>query len=106
MSFEDGSELCSQNSIVKLKKNKIAELLIRLLLDEIFIFQFVQTDPNLSNFLLKSADHKVVLLDFGSCSNVSNDTKDLYKGLLSVGLTLNRTKIKTFLIEMGFYQVK
>ena len=62
MSFEEGSELSSQNSIVKLKKNKIAELLIKLLLDEIFIFQFVQTDPNLSNFLLKSADYKVVLL--------------------------------------------
>ena len=106
MSFEDGSELCSQNSIVKLKKNKIAELLIRLLLDEIFIFQFVQTDPNLSNFLLKSADHKVVLLDFGSCSNVSNDTKDLYKGLLSVGLTLNRTKIKNFLNSNGFLPSK
>ena len=106
MSFEDGSELCSQNSIVKLKKNKIAELLIRLLLDEIFIFQFVQTDPNLSNFLLKSADHKVVLLDFGSCSNVSNETKDLYKGLLSVGLTLNRTKIKNFLNRNGFLPSK
>ena len=102
MSFEDGSELSSQNSIVKLKKNKIAELLIKLLLDEIFIFQFVQTDPNLSNFLLKSADYKVVLLDFGSCSNVSNDTKDLYKGLLNVGLTLNRKKIKNFLNRNGF----
>ena len=102
MSFEDGSELSSQNSIVKLKKNKIAELLIKLLLDEIFIFQFVQTDPNLSNFLLKSADYKVVLLDFGSCSNVSNDTKGLYKGLLNVGLTLNRKKIKNFLNRNGF----
>ena len=102
MSFEDGSELSSQNSIVKLEKNKIAELLIKLLLDEIFIFQFVQTDPNLSNFLLKSADYKVVLLDFGSCSNVSNDTKDLYKGLLNVGLTLNRKKIKNFLNRNGF----
>ena len=66
------------------------------------MFQFVQTDPNLSNFLLKSADHKVVLLDFGSCSNVSNDTKDLYKGLLDVGLTLNRKKIKNFLNRNGF----
>ena len=102
MSFEDGSELSSQNSIVKLKKNKIAELLIKLLLDEIFIFQFVQTDPNLSNFLLKSTDYKVVLLDFGSCSNVSNDTKDLYKGLLNVGLTLNRKKIRNFLNRNGF----
>ena len=84
------------------EKNKLAEKLIELLLDEIFIFQFVQTDPNLANFLINYDEQKIVLLDFGSCSKVSNETRELYAQLLKVGLTLDREKIKGFLLNSGF----
>jgi predicted unusual protein kinase regulating ubiquinone biosynthesis (AarF/ABC1/UbiB family) len=102
MSFEKGSELCSENLSPKLEKNKLAETLMELLLDEIFIFQFVQTDPNLANFLINYDEQKIVLLDFGSCSKVSNETRELYAQLLKVGLTLDREKIKGFLLNSGF----
>ena len=102
MSFEKGSELCSENLSPKLEKNKLAETLMELLLDEIFIFQFVQTDPNLANFLINYDEQKIVLLDFGSCSKVSNETRELYAQLLKVGLTLDREKIKGFLLSSGF----
>ena len=104
MSFEKGSELSSENLSSKLEKNKLAETLIELLLDEIFIFQFVQTDPNLANFLINSDEEKIVLLDFGSCSKVSDETRNLYAQLLEVGLTLHREKIKGFLFKFGFLQ--
>jgi len=104
MSFEKGSELSSENLSPKLEKNKLAETLIELLLDEIFIFQFVQTDPNLANFLINSDEEKIVLLDFGSCSKVSDETRNLYAQLLEVGLTLHREKIKGFLFKFGFLQ--
>jgi predicted unusual protein kinase regulating ubiquinone biosynthesis (AarF/ABC1/UbiB family) len=104
MSFEKGSELSSENLSPKLEKNKLAETLIELLLDEIFIFQFVQTDPNLANFLINSDEEKIVLLDFGSCSKVSDETRELYAQLLEVGLTLHREKIKDFLFKFGFLQ--
>jgi predicted unusual protein kinase regulating ubiquinone biosynthesis (AarF/ABC1/UbiB family) len=102
MSFEKGSELSSENLSPKLEKNKLAETLMELLLDEIFIFQFVQTDPNLANFLINYDEQKIVLLDFGSCSKVSNETRELYAQLLKVGLTLDREKIKGFLLSSGF----
>ena len=104
MSFEKGSELSSENLSPKLEKNKLAETLIELLLDEIFIFQFVQTDPNLANFLINSDEEQIVLLDFGSCSKVSDETRELYAQLLEVGLTLHREKIKDFLFKFGFLQ--
>jgi predicted unusual protein kinase regulating ubiquinone biosynthesis (AarF/ABC1/UbiB family) len=104
MSFEKGSELSSENLSPKLEKNKLAETLFELLLDEIFIFQFVQTDPNLANFLINSDEEKIVLLDFGSCSKVSDETRNLYAQLLEVGLTLHREKIKDFLFKFGFLQ--
>ena len=50
MSYEEGSEFSFENSLSKLDRNRLVEVLIQLLLDEIFVFQFVQTDPNLANF--------------------------------------------------------
>ena len=102
MSFEEGKELSSDNMLKQSEKNKIAEKLIELLLDEVFIFQFVQTDPNLANFLVKPDEEKIVLLDFGSCSKVSDETKELYAALLDVGLTLDREKIKDVLLNFEF----
>ena len=102
MSFEEGKELSSDNMLRISEKNKLAEKLIELLLDEVFIFQFVQTDPNLANFLVKPDGDKIVLLDFGSCSKVSDETKELYAALLDVGLTLDREKIKNFLLNFEF----
>ena len=102
MSYEEGSEFSFENSLSKSDRNRLVEVLIQLLLDEIFIFQFVQTDPNLANFLLKSEGFEIVLLDFGSCTNVTSETKNLYADLLDVGLTLDRKKIKNFLFQKGF----
>ena len=102
MSFEEGYELSADNLMAKLDKNKLARTLIELLLDEIFVFQFVQTDPNLANFLITPAKEKIVLLDFGSCTNVSDKTRELYAALLDIGLTLDREKIKDFLLDLGF----
>ena len=102
MSFEEGFELSADNLTGKSEKNKLAKTLIELLLDEIFVFQFVQTDPNLANFLIAPVKEKIVLLDFGSCSNVSDETRELYAALLDIGLTLDREKIKDFLLNLGF----
>lgn len=106
MSFEDGSELSSDILLEKSEKNKLATKLIELLLDEIFTFQFVQTDPNLANFLIKPDEEKITLLDFGSCSKVSDETRELYAVLLDIGLTLDRKKIKTCLLNFGFFPAK
>ena len=102
MSFEEGYELSADNLMAKSDKNKLAKTLIELLLDEIFVFQFVQTDPNLANFLITPAKEKIILLDFGSCTNVSDETRELYAALLDIGLTLDREKIKDFLLDLGF----
>jgi len=102
MSFEEGYELSAENLMAKSDKNKLAKTLIELLLDEIFVFHFMQTDPNLANFLITPFKEKIILLDFGSCTNVSDETRELYAALLDIGLTLDREKIKDFLLNLGF----
>lgn len=102
MSFLEGQELSSLVNFNQSKKDKIALSLIELLLNEIFNFKSVQTDPNLANFLVSKDDNSISVLDFGACCRVSDETYELYKGLLKVSLTLNVEKIKLFLEENNF----
>ena len=102
MSFFEGQELSSLVNFNQSKKDKIALSLIELLLNEIFNFKSVQTDPNLANFLVSKDDNSISVLDFGACCRVSDETYELYKGLLKVSLTLNVEKIKLFLEENNF----
>jgi len=102
MSFLEGQELSSLVNFNQSEKDKIALSLIELLLNEIFNFKSVQTDPNLANFLVSKDDNSISVLDFGACCRVSDETYELYKGLLKVSLTLNVEKIKLFLEENNF----
>ena len=102
MSFLEGQELSSVVNFNQSKKDKISLSLIELLFNEIFNFKFVQTDPNLANFLVSKDDNSISVLDFGACCRVSDETYKLYKGLLKVSLTLDVEKVKLFLKENNF----
>ena len=40
-------------------RNRVAELILRLCLSELFEFQFMQTDPNWANFMFNTATRQV-----------------------------------------------
>ena len=102
MSFFEGRELSSNIAYDQSLINDISLSLIELLLNEIFNFKLVQTDPNLANFLLSEGDNSLCILDFGACCQVSEATHELYKDLLNVALTLDANKIKSFLEDKNF----
>ena len=102
MSFLEGRELSSNIAYDQSLINDISLSLIELLLNEIFNFKLVQTDPNLANFLLSEGDNSLCILDFGACCKVSEVTNELYKDLLNVALTLDANKIKSFLEDKNF----
>ena len=102
MSFFEGRELSSKMAYDQSSINEISLSLLELLLNEIFTFKLVQTDPNLANFLLSEGDNSLCILDFGACCQVSEATHELYKDLLNVALTLDVKKIKTFLKDKEF----
>ncbi len=102
MSFLEGRELSSKMTYDQSSINEISLSLLKLLLNEIFIFKLVQTDPNLANFLLSEGDNSLCILDFGACCQVSEATHELYKDLLNVALTLDANKIKSFLEDKNF----
>jgi len=102
MSFFEGRELSSKMAYDQSSINEISLSLTELLLNEIFTFKLVQTDPNLANFLLSEGDNSLCILDFGACCQVSEATHELYKDLLNVALTLDANKIKSFLEDKNF----
>ena len=102
MSFFEGRELSSKIAYDQSSINEISLSLLELLLNEIFTFKLVQTDPNLANFLLSEGDNSLCILDFGACCQVSEATHELYKDLLNVALTLDANKIKSFLEDKNF----
>ena len=102
MSFFEGRELSSKMAYDQSSINEISLSLLELLLNEIFTFKLVQTDPNLANFLLGEGDNSLCILDFGACCQVSEATHELYKDLLNVALTLDANKIKSFLEDKNF----
>ena len=102
MSFFEGRELSSKIAYDQSSINEISLSLLELLLNEIFTFKLVQTDPNLANFLLSEGDNSLCILDFGACCQVSEPTHELYKDLLNVALTLDVNKIKNFLRDKKF----
>jgi predicted unusual protein kinase regulating ubiquinone biosynthesis (AarF/ABC1/UbiB family) len=102
MSFLEGRELSNIMEFDQSARDEISLNLIELLFNEIFNFKMVQTDPNLSNFLLTRGGKSICILDFGACCRVSEDTYRLYKELLSVALSLDLNCIKSFLQEKNF----
>tara|TARA_A200000159_G_C7233019_1_gene301074 strand:- start:281 stop:847 length:567 start_codon:yes stop_codon:yes gene_type:complete len=83
-------------------RDEISLHLIQLLFNEIFNFRMVQTDPNLANFLLSEGGKSLCILDFGACSQVSEETDRLYKDLLTGALSLDVNTIKRVLKENNF----
>ena len=59
MSFLEGQELSYVVNFNQSKKDKISLSLIELLFNEVFNFKFVQTDPNLANFLVSKDDNTI-----------------------------------------------
>lgn len=59
-------------------RNRVASLILELTLRELFVFRFMQTDPNFSNFLYHRGEGKLYLLDFGASREYSKDFVDLY----------------------------
>ncbi|MFT6268103.1 MAG: putative unusual protein kinase regulating ubiquinone biosynthesis (AarF/ABC1/UbiB family) [Alphaproteobacteria bacterium] len=72
MEFVEGTPISQLAEAPKNLKNTIIENLMELVFNELFTFQFTQSDPNFANFLYQEDSQKLVLLDFGACRTLSD----------------------------------
>ncbi|XP_054145297.1 atypical kinase COQ8B, mitochondrial-like, partial [Melozone crissalis] len=76
--------------------------LLRLCLQELFQFRFMQTDPNWANFLYDPERHKVTLLDFGACRSFEKEFTDLYIEVIRAAADRDEEKILSKSRELKF----
>ncbi|XP_069500560.1 atypical kinase COQ8B, mitochondrial [Ambystoma mexicanum] len=74
-------------------RNEICRNILRLCLQEIFDFRFMQTDPNWSNFFYDSEKHKVTLLDFGASRGYDKEFTDHYIEVVRAAAEGDRARV-------------
>lgn len=87
-------------------RDYIAGKFIELCLKEIFVWRFMQTDPNWSNFFLgkhpKTGEPRLVLLDFGASRAYGKKFVDIYMNIIKAAYDGDKKKIIEYSREIGF----
>ncbi|KAF7694315.1 hypothetical protein HF521_008068 [Silurus meridionalis] len=83
-------------------KNEICMNILILCLRELFEFQYMQTDPNWSNFLYDPQTHKVALLDFGATRGFDESFTDIYSEIIKAAAEGDREGVLRHSIDMKF----
>lgn len=84
------------------ERDRVTALIFDLVLDELFRFGLMQTDPNFANYRYQDDTGRIVLLDFGATRAVPPETAKAYRRLLSAGLAGDREGVRTAALEAGF----
>ncbi len=92
MSFESGVSVVSDaiKSLSSERRNAIGQSAIEIMMQEIFVWGEMQTDPNFGNYLVRISENddeldKLVLLDFGAIRQFDNTLLTIAHGLLKAG---------------------
>eukprot|EP01127_Copromyxa_protea_P020718 TRINITY_DN6955_c0_g1_i3.p1 TRINITY_DN6955_c0_g1~~TRINITY_DN6955_c0_g1_i3.p1 ORF type:complete len:359 (+),score=78.04 TRINITY_DN6955_c0_g1_i3:111-1187(+) len=84
-------------------RNWVAYQVMRLTLLELFEFRFMQTDPNWANFIWNSETRKLNLIDFGACSNYSEQFLSEYLNVIASAARKDRKGIDDASLKLGFF---
>ncbi len=83
-------------------RDRVGALLYRLLFRELFAFRFMQTDPNLANYLWLPREEKVGLLDFGATRELADGLVASYAALTRASIRRDRRALLAACHEQGF----
>ncbi|XP_064484403.1 atypical kinase COQ8B, mitochondrial-like [Ornithodoros turicata] len=83
-------------------RNRVCYLLLKLCLLELYDFNYMQTDPNWSNFFYNEEIEKVMLLDFGACREYDKTFVDKYMKVIKGAADRDREKVLHYSKELGF----
>jgi len=83
-------------------RNNVSLWVLELVLKELFEFNFMQTDPNWSNFLYNEDTEQLCLLDFGASIEYSKKFIDAYIEVIHGAAIGDREKVEKCLTVLGF----
>lgn len=82
-------------------RDRAARLLLDLALRELFVFQLMQTDPNLANYRYEPSTRRIVLLDFGATRAFPPAHAEQCRKLAAAALADDRAAVRAALTGMG-----
>uniref|UniRef100_A0A914I621 ABC1 atypical kinase-like domain-containing protein n=2 Tax=Globodera rostochiensis TaxID=31243 RepID=A0A914I621_GLORO len=104
--FVEGTPVDLCNNEPQQVRDWIATRYIELSLKELFVWRFMQTDPNWSNFLFarnsSTGHYQLVLLDFGSTRSFSKSFIDKYMRILKAAYANDRNEMLKWSRDIGF----
>lgn len=103
MSFVEGRAIESAASASQQDRDEIGARLIELMLNELFRFGWMQTDPNFANYRHNPETGRIVLLDFGATREISPEIAGQYRRLMRAGFAEDRAAMDEIAREIGFY---
>ncbi len=83
-------------------RDRVASLLLDLMLREVFEFGLMQTDPNFANYRYDENARRIVLLDFGATRQLAPETAGHYRDLMRAGLDGDRADLEAAAMRIGF----
>jgi len=83
-------------------RNFIAESILKLVLRELFLHRFMQTDPNWANFLYNPDTETIGLLDFGATREYKPKFVNTYFKIIDSAVNRDREKVLKYSREVGF----
>lgn len=102
MSYIKGTPIEALASAPQAERDRVAGLLIDLVLRELFEFGVMQTDPNFANYRYAADTGQIVLLDFGATRALPPAVAAQYRALLGRALAGDRTGLLDAAINIGF----
>ena len=79
----------------------VCNQLMHLTYQELFSHKLMQSDPNFANFLYQSDTQKIVLLDFGACRQISQQTSAHYLAMADAMQRQDTNDMRSALYALG-----
>jgi predicted unusual protein kinase regulating ubiquinone biosynthesis (AarF/ABC1/UbiB family) len=98
----DALEVLASEAVPQARRNAAARVLYELLFRELFEFRFVQTDPNLANYLYLPATQQIALLDLGSVGEYPEAFVEAYRGACRGVIAGDEDAIREAVFEIGY----
>lgn len=102
MEFMDGTGVTRVKSFTQEQRDWIGSQILRLCIKEITEFNFMQTDPNWTNFLYNDRIKKLELLDFGASREYPQEFVTQYVRLLEAASRSDRGSVKALSESLGY----
>lgn len=86
------------------QRDRVMGRLLELFFAELFQFRYIQTDPNLANYLYQPATEQITLLDFGAVRAFPDTFVAHYQQAMRAAVREDRGQLDEALQALGFFQ--